>query len=130
MYDQEHQWSILEEWYMDNNPHKLFDTFLQIRGFPNNQFEEKGLYYLQICRKFWHASRKADPLEWVIKMRLQSRLYDEKDAEPSTHRFIHEGELHYYLKKAELNINDFINSMGLLTTVVFVTTLSINLFTR
>lgn len=90
-FDQTQQWKLLETWYMDSNPHKSFDSFLRIRGFPNSPFETNGLYYLQICRKFWFASRADDQLEWVRKRMLENKEYEDEYGEPSN-TYTHEAE--------------------------------------
>lgn len=93
-YGQKQQWRLLERWYLDSNPHKIFPAFLRIHGFPNNQFEQNGLYYLQICRKFWFASRTNDPLIWVRKRIIEDEHLDDSYGEPTT-IFTHESEPTY-----------------------------------
>lgn len=70
-YSDEKQWEILEQWYMDPSPKKKFDHFLRYIGYPCSNFEDDGLYYMQICRKFWYASRADKQLEFIRKHKNQ-----------------------------------------------------------
>jgi len=115
-FGQAQQWKLLETWYMDKNPHKSFDAFLRIRGFPNSPFETNGLYYLQIFRKFWFASRATEQLEWVRDRMMENKHYEDYDGDPSQ-IFIHDAEYvyneqkwHKIYKEQEKQI-DNINSM-------------------
>ena len=70
-YSQDKQWDLLEQWYMDPSPKKKFDHFLRYHGYPCSNFEDDGLYYMQICRKFWYASRSERQLEFIRKHKGQ-----------------------------------------------------------
>ena len=56
---------------MDPSPKKKFDHFLRYHGYPCSNFEDDGLYYMQICRKFWYASRSERQLEFIRKHKGQ-----------------------------------------------------------
>lgn len=70
-YSQEKQWDLLTKWYTDPSPSKKFDSFLRRQGYPCSNFEDDGLYYMQICRKFWYASRAHNQLEFIKKHKNQ-----------------------------------------------------------
>lgn len=76
-YSQEKQWDLLEQWYMDPSPKKKFDHFLRHQGYPCSNFEDDGLYYMQICRKFWYASRSERQLEFI--RRHKNQYWEEAD---------------------------------------------------
>jgi len=111
MYSQKHQWQLLEMWYDDPNPKKDFNTFLQHNKFPSSNFEDGGLYYMQICKKFWYANRSPNQKAWVKQKLLENESYDTDDAVPT--RFIHEGSHNRALNHKNMIIASLISlSLG------------------
>jgi hypothetical protein len=124
-YGQKQQWRLLERWYLDSNPHKVFPAFLRIHGFPNNQFEQNGLYYLQICRKFWFASRTNDPLIWVRRRIIEDEVLDDSYGEPTT-IFTHESDPTYKqikYREAIRKVNEHHESMLAFASLITVSSL-------
>jgi hypothetical protein len=90
IYSQKRQWILLDSWFSETNPRKVFERFLLIHSFPASHNEDGGIYYNQICRKLLYANKAENPKEWVRKRLNENTLLN--DADIVVDRFIHEAE--------------------------------------
>ena len=104
---QKNQWILLDTYFKDKNLRKTLNSFLHIYNFPNSYSDEEGVYYLQICRKFWYASRESDPLKWIRNRAFENELL--KDENITTDRFLHEAEQPTIIKSQVELINEYIS---------------------
>ena len=89
-YSQKSQWILLDTWFNETNPRKVFERFLLIHSFPASHAEEDGIYYNQISRKLLYANKVENPKEWVRKRLTENALLNDNDI--VVDRFIHDAE--------------------------------------
>jgi len=102
MHSQKHQWILLDTWFSETNPRKVFERFLLIHSFPASNFENHGIYYNQICRKLIYANQEDNPREWVKKRLYENTLLNDNDI--VVDKFVHEAE-HPTIIKNLVNAN-------------------------
>ena len=90
LHSQKSQWILLDSWFSETNPRKVFERFLLIRSFPASHLENNGIYYNQICRKLIYASKQENPREWVRKRLNENALLNDVDI--NVESFVHEAE--------------------------------------
>jgi hypothetical protein len=90
IYSQKRQWILLDSWFSETNPRKVFERFLLIHSFPASNLENHGLYYNQICRKLIYANNDENPKEWIRKRLNENTLLNDADIEVD--RFVHDAE--------------------------------------
>jgi hypothetical protein len=90
MHSQKHQWILLDAWFSEKNPRKVFERFLLIHSFPASNLENHGIYYNQICRKLIYANQDINPKEWIRKRLNENALLN--DADINVDSFTHEAE--------------------------------------
>lgn len=89
-YSQKNQWILLDSWFSETNPRKVFERFLLIHSFPAGHLEKDGIYYNQICRKLIYASKEDNPKAWIRKRLNENALLNDSDIEVNS--FVHEAE--------------------------------------
>ena len=90
MHSQKHQWILLDTWFSETNPRKVFERFLLIHSFPASNYENHGIYYNQICRKLIYANQDENPKEWVKKRLYENTLLNDDDI--IVDKFVHDAE--------------------------------------